>query len=815
LSLRISRFLGGCILVVTALAGSISALAAGPGRRPGDLDALVAHAEQFTSAKLFAKVHNSGLAFHWIGDSDHFWYRKSLATGGSAFMMVDAATAQQAPLFDDRIMAVALAAAGATAGAPIVNARVPGDARSILVTVPRPGASCRWPQAYESLQDFPACDVPTVAYLCNLPVTTCHAADTPEPGLVMSPDRRRALFVRDHNVWLKDLTGGTERQLTRQGVENFAYGRADSQTDYGRVERRRAGLPDPVAGIFWSPDGRYILAVRYDLRSVPERLVVTEYLPPGGGRPVVHTDRLPIAADAKYPDATLEVIDVASGVVRPTNANPQVFGELAAANYLKKGKIWWTDGNEKAWLIGVARGGREARLIRIDMRTGNATDVIVEKSNTPVALSDIPNCDPGVGFLAYGKEVVWFSQRDGWGHLYLYDAATGRVKRQITHGPWVVEDLLRVDETTRRLVFTAVGREHGRNVYYRHLYSVSADGGEPQLLTPENADHEYFNSSTRGGTAGGSVSPSGKYFIDSFSTTSQPDKVVVRTIDGKLVGNIVAADISELAAIGWRPPEPFVVKAADGETDLYGVLFKPLNFVPSKKYPLIEVAYPGPTLKFAPTTFQDDFLDSTTLNAHAFAEAGAIVVGLEGRGGAMRSVAFQSAFLGSDDPLGAADHVAALRNVAATRPYIDLDRVGATGHSWGGYSTLRGMLLYPGFYKVVVSGEAPESYREMSISIATERFLGIPADSVTREYYRRFSNESLADRLKGKLLLIHAGADEGVPLQNALQLYAALQKANKVYDTLIVPDAPHFGGREPYGVMRTIRYFAENLGGPE
>jgi dipeptidyl aminopeptidase/acylaminoacyl peptidase len=783
---------------------------------PGDLDARVAHAQQFASAKLFAKVRNSGLSFHWIGDTDRFWYRKSIPEGRSVFMSVDAATGRQQVLFDNQEMTAALSAAGVTGVASIVNVKVPSDARSILVTVAQPGATCLWPQTYQAPRDFPRCNLPTDAYACDLPVTACRTVVDPQRAdVVMSPDRRQAIFVRDHNLWLRDTTDGTERQLTRDGVENFAYGKVHGQTDYARVERRRAGLPDPLFGVFWSPDGRYVLALRYDLRKVPEREVVTEYLPPEGGRPIVHSDRLAIAADAKYPDATLAVIDVAGRTVRATNANPQMFGEIAAANYLKKGKIWWTDGSQKAWVIGVARGGREERLIRIDIPTAAATDVIVEKSAVPISPSDIPNVDPVVGFLSSGKEVVWFSQRDGWGHLYLYDTVSGRVKRQITRGPWVVEDLLRVDEVRRRIIFTAVGREPNRNVYYRHLYSVSVDGGEPRLLTPENADHEFFNSSTRGDMAGGSVSPSGKYFIDSYSTYSQPDKVVIRTIDGKLVSDVVAADVSELTASGWRPPEPFVVKAADGKSDLYGLLFKPLSFDPAKKYPLIEVSYPAPTLKFAPTTFRDNFLDAVTLNAHAFAEIGAIVVGFEGRGGAMRSVAFRSAFLGTDDPVGSADHVAAIRNVAATRPYIDLDRVGATGHSWGGYSVLRGMLLYPDFYKVVVSGEGPASYFTSSIDIATERFLGIPTDPATIEYYRRFSNESLADRLRGKLLIIHAAADEGVPFQNALQIYAAFQKANKVYDTLIMPDSPHFGGREPYGVMRTIRYFAQYLGGPE
>lgn len=808
MSVRSSRLLGW-------LAALLAMFAAAPAAGQGDdLDARVARALEFTSDKLVARVRNSGLSFQWIGTTDRFWFRKSNADGGSTFIVVDAATGAQAPLFDDHAMARALAVASAPE-APIRAVRVQGDGKSAVVSIAKPDARCRWPQAYDSPISS-TCDVPTVSYACDLPVTACDALpENAGASMVAAPDRQRFVFLRDHNLWLKDVASGAERQLTQAGVENFAYGKPHGQTDYGRIERRRAGAPMPISGVFWSPDGRHLLTVRYDLRNVPERLVATEYLPPEGGRPVVHMDRIAIASDATYPEATIEIVDVATGTARQTDANPHLFGEIAAANYLRKGRIWWTNGNVQAWLIGVARGGREAQLIRIDMRTGKATTVIEEKTVSPVAASDIPNVDPAVALLPSGNEAIWFSRRDGWGHLYLYDAASGRVKRQITRGPWVVQELLRVDEASRKILFTAVGRERGRNPYYRHLYTVSIDGGEPQLLTPENADHEFFNASTRGGAQGGSISPSGKFFVDSFSTSTEPDKVVVRTIGGKLVGNVVEADVSALAAIGWRAPEPFVVKAADGTTDLYGVMIKPRNFDPSKKYPVIEIAYPGPTLKFSPTTFQDNFLNATTLDGHAFAEADAIVVGFEGRGGAMRSDAFRTAFLGTEDPLGTADHVAAIRNLAATRPFMDLERVGATGHSWGGYSVLRGMLLYPGFYKVVVSGEGPGGYLQSSIDIATERFLGIPTDQQTIDYFNSFSNESLADRLSGKLLIIHAAADEGVPLQNAMQMYVAFQKANRIYDTLIMPDSSHFGGREPYGVMRTIRYFAENLGGSE
>lgn len=774
---------------------------------PSDLDARVAHAQQFVSAKMIAKVRNSGVAFNWIGNSDRFWFRKGIQ-GGSEFIVVDAATGRQEPLFDGNAMMNALVAGGMKAGTPIQNIMVPAGERSIFVTVPQIDAPCRWPTASG------ACDRPTIRYQCDLPVTSCTAMPAaPGADVVLSPDRKRAAFVREHNLWVRDLESGQERQLTTQGVEHFAYGETHAQTDTLRVARARAGLPDPLSGILWSPDGRFILSIRHDLRNVPERLVATEYLPADGGRPKTYTARLGIASDEKYPDAAVEAIEVGSGSVRRVDVDPTLFGDYTAF-YYTAGLFWWSEDSNQTSFLGFKRGGREVRLIRIDMRSGSAKELMTEKAATRILPSGNAAGLPNVRLLKSGREAIWYSDRSGWGHLYLYDLATGRVKRQITTGDWAVVDLLRVDEATRTVYFTATGRERGRNPYYRHLYRVGLDGGEPKLLTPENADHEFATAFVLAAPVGGSISPSGRYLIDSYSTVAQPDKVVLKAVDGRKIADVVEADISDLTASGWRPPEQFVAKAADGKTDLYGTIVKPQAFDPSKKYPVIEVTYPGQGGRVTPTTFRDNFLGGTSLNAHAFAEIGSVVVALDSRGGGLRSKSFRTAFAGTDDILGAADHVSAIRDIATSRPYMDLNRVGITGHSMGGYATTRSMLLFPDFYKVGVSGVSPADWLVSSIDIATEGIIGVPSDQATIDYYRRISIESIADRLDGKLLVIFAGLDENVPLQSAFQTFAAFENANKVYDTLIIPNSPHHGGREPYGVMRTIRYLAEHLGGP-
>lgn len=802
---------GAAAYIGLALALQIGGRLSAAERPPLDsITQRVARAQQFTSANLLSKIANVGVSFRWIGTSDRFWFRKAGNDGRATFIVVDAASGRQELLFNDGAMRAALARAGASGTAPISVVDVVGDGRLVRIGVPKADAKCRWPEAPGR------CTLPTDSFMCDLPVTTCHSIAEPDPRLILSPNRKQAAFVRNYNLWARDLTNGAERQLTTDVVAHFAYGETHIQLDDGRISRRRAGEPESLTGILWSPDGSHILTIRHDLRDVPDREIATEYLPPEGGRPIVHTGRVAIASDPEYPKATVEVIDVAKATRQVSNADPLAFGDYTAL-YYSSGLVWWSNDNTAAFIVGFRRGARDQRLIRIDVATGRATDTITETARTTIIANRNALTGPNVRPLASGNEAVWFSERDGWGHLYLYDLTTGQVKRQITKGPWRVVDLVRLDEPTRTVYFTAVGREPGQDPYFRHLYSVGLDGGEPKLLTPENADHNFGEDVvfSGGSRMGGSVSPSGRYFIDCYSTPSQPDKIVVRKTDGVTVANVLEADISSLLATGWRPPERFLVKAADGKTELYGVMYKPIAFDPAKKYPVIEITYPAPGFKFVPTAFWENFTLGTTLNEQALAELGTVVVALDGRGGGLRSRAFRETFYGSDDPTGVVDHVAAIRNLAVGRPYLDLDRIGVTGHSFGGYASLRAMLLYPDVFKVAVSGEGPADLSNSGLDLATERLFGVPTDPQTKSYYRRISNNTLVSRLQGKLLLIYGGADEDVPLQNAFQMFAALQSANKLYDTLIMPDSPHYGGREPYGVMRTLRYFAENLGDPK
>ena len=347
---------------------------------------------------------------------------------------------------------------------------------------------------------------------------------------------------------------------------------------------------------------------------------------------------------------------------------------------------------------------------------------------------------------------------------------------------------------------------------------MSFDGSGLELLTPEDAVHEFYTVNLAMAGWGGpqsQFSPSGKYFVDVFSTLEQPPVMVVRTADGELVSTVLTADISALEQTGWRPPQRFVVKAADATTDLHGAMFRPTDFDPSLSYAVVDQTYPGPQINSGPHSFADNFAGITTHNAQAMAEAGLIVVALDGRGTTRRDRAFRYAFAGTRDIFGAADHKAAIENLAARCAFLDAKRVGITGMSFGGQGSLRAALLYPEFFRAVVSHVGPhELLRSAADPISSERFFGVPGTQ--RDVYDATSNIAIIDNLKADLMLVYGELDENVPMRAAMTIYDALMKADKDFTTYIVPNADHRSAyRNPYIFKRQRRFFREHLGGPE
>jgi dipeptidyl aminopeptidase/acylaminoacyl peptidase len=455
---------------------------------------------------------------------------------------------------------------------------------------------------------------------------------------------------------------------------------------------------------------------------------------------------------------------------------------------------WAGDGKTLAF-VSTDRGHKSATLRVADAHTGTVRDVYTETVATQY--QSAPALDSvNWRYLPDSNEFIWFSQKSDWGHLYLHDLATGKLKRQITSGDWNVTRVAHLDPATRTLWFQGVGREAGRDPYYVHYYKVGIDGGDVQLLTPEDANH--------------AITPSrdGRYFVDVSSTIATAPVALLRDADGRQVAELARTDLSRLQAAGWVPPQAFTVKARDGKTDLYGQMFKPSNFDPAKKYPVVTYIYPGPQVgSVRSRSFQPAHGDN-----QALAELGFIVIAVDGMGTPLRSKSFQDAWYGDMADNTLPDQVAALKQLAAKYPWLDATRAGIWGHSGGGNATAGAMFRYPDVYKVGIA----ESGNHDNLSYEddwAERYHGLLQDKGDgKSNYTGQDNAGNAKNLKGKLFLLHGLMDDNVPPQSTLLVVDALVKANKDFDLLLLPNARHGYGVDGYYVMRRRwDYFVQNL----
>jgi dipeptidyl-peptidase-4 len=478
--------------------------------------------------------------------------------------------------------------------------------------------------------------------------------------------------------------------------------------------------------------------------------------------------------------------------------------------------------------LATSFGQREEALVEVDVETGKARIIISESSPTNLRFNAFVYNVANVRILRSSREAVWWSERDGWGHLYLYDIATGELRRRLTSGPWLVRDIIRVDEKRRELFFTASGREPGQDPYYRHLYRVSLDGGAPLDLTPENAEHAFearlsgFAAAFLGGQIddGQKISPSGRYVVDTYTTVDQPPVTVLRsTADGAVVTRLEEADASAVYASGWRAPQRILVKAADGETDISAVVYFPPDIAPGKRYPVIDAFYGGPQMINAPRSFLEAVSTFNPVSRAALAQLGFIVVTIDARGTPGRSKSFADVGYGNWADPEIADHIVAIRQLAARLGSFDLDRVGVYGHSYGGYTSARAILSHPEFYKVAVASAGSHNYQ--GFYQGPETYLGLPdyGGSSLRpnpvaipDAYRKLDNATLASNLRGKLMLVYGDMDENALPAVTLQLVDALEKANKNFDLLYLPNRTHayFRG-DTYYIRRMWDYFVEHL----
>jgi dipeptidyl aminopeptidase/acylaminoacyl peptidase len=455
------------------------------------------------------------------------------------------------------------------------------------------------------------------------------------------------------------------------------------------------------------------------------------------------------------------------------------------------GDVQWSPDGSNFAFVSTSRDHKREQVRLADARTGAIRDVFEE---TVPTFYESGNGRINWHYLAESHEVIWFSERDNWGQLYLYDFETGGLKHQITHGEGNVTQLMRVDPKNRMLYFLGVGREKGRDPYFIHLYRIGFDGKNLALLTPENANHEV------------SLSPSGRFFVDSYSKPDVPPVAVLRDADGRLVTALEKADISRLLATGWKPPVPFTVKARDGVTELYGLMFKPSVFDASRKYPIVNHIYPGPqTGSVGSRSFSVARGDCQSL-----AELGFIVVEIDGMGTPWRSKKFHEAYFGNMGDNTLPDQVTGMKQLAQRFSWIDIDRAGIYGHSGGGYATADAMFRYPDFFKVGIS-EAGNHDNRVYEDDWGEKWQGLLTRKDGTTNYDDQANQNIAKNLKGHLLLAHGTMDNNVPPTNTLLVVNELIKANKDFDLIMLPNRGHGFGNEPYMVRRRWDYFVRYL----
>ncbi len=737
----------------------------------------------------------------WIEGTHRFWYRRSVK-GGHEFMLVDAETLVKRPAFDHARLAASLSAAtGRSYTAttlPFATLTFVDQERAIEFVAldatwrctlsdyacrrigPAPpgppggrGPEEEYPREYENdVFDGMVFLPPSSSSLQQMqqtrripPFSPIRSAE--EPQVKPSPDGRWEAFIRNYNVFVRPKGKDDAIPLSYDGSEGEAY---------------------TFASITWSPDSRHLVA--YRVRQ--------------GYRRVVHyiesspTDQLQPKHFTREYAKPGDVLDVAQPVLFDIDARKQITidSSLFPNPYSLSPPVWWKDGRAFTFEYNQ-RGHQVYRVIEVDAMTGTPRVLINEECATFFSYRPLqPNHrETGTRYrydVADGKEIIWASERDGWRHLYLYDGSTGRVKNQITKGNWVVRGVIKVDEEKRQIWFQASGMYPDQDPYFIHVYRINFDGSGLLALTEANGDHAVSFSSDMA------------YYVDLWSRVDHPPVLELRrTEDRKVLMEVERGDISELLAAGWRPPEVFVAKGRDGKTDIWGIIIRPTNFDPSRKYPVIENIYAGPQGSFVPKSF------SVYNPMYALAELGFIVVQIDGMGTANRSKAFHDVAWKNLRDAGFPDRILWHKAVAAKYPSYDITRVGIYGHSAGGQNALAALLFHPDFYKVAVSSCGCHDNR-MDKIWWNEQWMGWPVGP----HYAASSNVENAHRLRGKVLLIVGELDTNVDPSSTMQVVNALIKANKTFDLLVLPGQGHTMGGA-YGSRKMYDFFVHHLLGVE
>ena len=608
----------------------------------------------------------------------------------------------------------------------------------------------------------------------------------------LSPDGNYGAYINNHNLWIRNTKTGDRIQLTYDGFEDYGY----ATNNAGWIKNDRPVLK-------WSPDSRTIATFRQDARGLGEMYLATTNV----GHPTLEKWKYTLPGDDKIFEIERIFIDIKTKKITPLNFKRDFQrstttdhiadwdGTLLDANFSENGR--------KLAFISSTRDHKEAHLHVADVRTGRVTPIYKEVTQTYYE-SGVSGENWRVFFDT--NEFLWYSEKDDWGHLYLHDLRTGKLINQITSGQWLVRDVLHVDKSKREIYFTGGGREDG-NPYHIYLYKVNFDGSNLKLLTPEKGTHSI------------NPSPNWDFFTTTYSTTTNPPITVLKDNEGNTLKTLAESDISELKENNWQQPVEFNVKARDGETDIYGLMYLPSFYSDNGKYPVLNYIYPGPQAgsvrNYGFSVARRDF--------QAMAELGFVVVAVDAMGTPGRSKSFHDAYYGNMGDNGIPDNIKAIQDLAKQYTGMNIEKVGIWGHSGGGFASTRAILEYPDFYDVAVSSAGNHDNRNYEADWG-EKWQGL-LENVTVEddersndfnfnktNYDNQANQLLAGNLKGKLLLAHGNMDNNVPPYNTLLVVDELIKANKDFDLIIFPNKRHgFGDQNNYFTRRKWDYFVKHL----
>jgi dipeptidyl-peptidase-4 len=821
-------------------------------------------ASAWTSQKVSKLVFDTSVTPRWLEKSDRFWYAYN-TRDGRRFMLVDPVKKSKAPLFDHAKMAAALTTLTRipydAQHLPFSQVRFVKDdaAFEFEVQVPREAvipstkpkpvmteqgggqgdASTYEPQQGQRGQGGQrgagaggrggaASRTKTLHFEYDMATgRVAYLEDYPEEPrrpqwASFSPDKQTILFARNHNLYMmdaenfekaqKDANDKTivEHQLTTDGEEHYSYGggggrgRGNQQQDDQDQDQEQEGQGQDdkdrrvrSINVVWAPDSARFALVRRDSRLVKDLWVIDSLASP---RPTLETYRYAMPGEEHIPQTEMWVFDVATKnrvKVKAERFKDQTMSiATAPAPSVRRdpreppSSRWLSDSRDKLYFTRLSRDMHKLDVCVADPATGEVTTLIEERLNTYIESRPLR-------LAGGGSELLFWSERDGWAHYYLYDAATGQLKNRLTEGEFVVTGLDSIDEKARVAYVNAAGREKGEDPYYTHLYRVNMDGTGLKLLNPGDASHSV------------AMVDSMKYFVNnSTRVDGAPESVLHDTLGNKLL-DLETPDLGPLLEAGYKFPEPFTVKADDGITDLYGVMYKPFDFDPARRYPIIAYVYPGPQTEGVTKNFNPR---SSNI---ALAQFGFVVVEVGNRGGhPTRSKWYHNFGYGNLRDYGLADKKAAIEQLAKRHPFIDINKVGIWGHSGGGFMSAAAMLVYPDFFKVGWS-ESGNHENNIYNNTWSEKHHGIKEvekDGKITFEYSIDKNSDLAKNLKGNLMLITGDIDNNVHPAGTYRLADALIKANKRFDMFVLPGVRH-SFNPVSGYVNWLRgdYFARHL----